>query len=418
MNIFKNIRINTERFKANFDTLAQIGATVEGGIHRPTFSPAHLQAREWFRQQVYNAGLRFCVDSAGNHSAIYACGEKDAPAFLLGSHLDSVPNGGRFDGALGVVAALEVLLSIQDAAISLPFHLEAIDFTDEEGTLVGLLGSTALAGKLKPKEISEPRGGRENLLTGLKEAGLTEEGLLNAQRDPASLAGYLELHIEQGGNLIAAQADAGVVTSIVGITSYRLTFIGRANHAGTTSMTSRLDASQGASAFTLSARELVIEKYPDCVVNIGDMHFEPGAFNIIPEHVTASLEFRAPEDNVFTQLDKALIELAHQEAERFNLDLEIEFLGKHAPAPMSQQVQNTILKAAQTLDLAAIPLASGAGHDAQSLADLCPTGMIFVPSIDGVSHSPREFTKWKDCINGANLLLQTVLEIATGAKQM
>ena len=408
----KNFHINAERFKINFEALAQIGATPEGGVHRPTFSPAHLQAREWFRQQAQNAGLDFQVDSAGNHSAKLDCGSIDAPTFLIGSHLDSVPNGGRFDGALGVVAALEVLLSVKDAAISLPWHLEAVDFTDEEGTLVGLLGSTALAGKLKSADRTDPRGGREIQHAGLGQTGLTETELLNAHRDPAALAGYLELHIEQGRKLVDAQADVGVVTSIVGITSYRLTFIGRANHAGTTSMGSRRDASQGACAFTLAARELVLENFPECVVNVGEMRFEPGAFNIIPEKATASVEFRAPEEIIFEQLDKSLMELAHKSAVRFNLGLEIEFLGKHAPAPMTVQVQSAILKAAQTLGLAAISLASGAGHDAQSLDNFCPTGMIFVPSVEGISHSPKEFTEWHDCINGANMLLQTVLELA------
>ena len=408
----KDFRINSERFKANFDSLAQIGATAEGGVHRPTFSPAHLQAREWFRQQVQNADLDFRVDSAGNHFAVLARDVEGATTLLLGSHLDSVPNGGKFDGALGVVAALEVLLSVQDANISLPFNLEAIDFTDEEGTLVGLLGSSAIAGKLNHTDIAKPRGGREKLLAGLQRTNLTENGLFKAQPESASLAGYPELHIEQGGNLIEAQADAGVVTSIVGIASYQMTFIGSANHAGTTSMVSRRDASQGASAFTLSARELVIEKFPGCVVNVGDMHFEPGAFNIIPGCVVVSLEFRAPDEKTFIQLKESLLELAQTSATRFHLELETEFMGKHAPAPMSVDTQNAILAGANTLGLAAISLASGAGHDAQSLADLCPTGMIFIPSVGGISHSPKEFSKWQDCINGANLLLQTVLELA------
>jgi len=408
----KAMHINVVRLRTFFDELAQIGATVEGGVHRPTFSSAHLKARKWFHQQALDAGLDFQIDRAGNHSAILDCGSESGMTFLLGSHLDSVPNGGRFDGSLGVVAALEVLLSVKDAGLLLPFHLEAIDFTDEEGTLVGLLGSSALTGKLKPSDLAEPRGGREELLAGLKQTGLSEEGLLSAQRNPASLVGYLELHIEQGGNLIAAQADVGVVTGIVGIMSYRLTFIGSANHAGTTSMAMRRDASQGASAFTIKARELVIKKFPGSVVNVGDMEFDPGAFNIVPGRVTASLEFRALEEKVLQQLETSLLELAHHEAQRFNLKLEIEFLGRHAPAPMNVIIQNTILKAAQTLELATISLASGAGHDAQSLASICPAGMVFVPSIGGISHSPEEFTTWQDCVNGTNLLLQTVLELA------
>ncbi len=412
-NNYTKLRINAARFEANFKALAQIGATQEGGVHRPTFSPAHLQAREWYRQQAGNANFYFQVDCAGNHSAILDCKCPDIQTLLLGSHLDSVPNGGRYDGALGVVAALEVLQTIQDAAIPLPFHLEAIDFTDEEGTLVGLLGSTAFAGKLKPADLAEPRGGRSKLLEGLQLTGLTEEGLFQARRDPSTLIAYLELHIEQGRNLLDAQAQVGIVTSIVGIASCRLSFVGEANHAGTTSILSRRDAAQGASAFTLAVREQVIQKFPDCVANIGNMIFEPGAFNIIPERVTVSLEYRAPDPNVFDLLGRTLLDIAQKEANRFNLELEIEILGKHAPAPMSADVQTVFLRSANNLGLAALPLASGAGHDAQSLADICPAGMIFVPSAGGVSHSPYEFTDWQDCINGANLLLQAVLELAT-----
>jgi len=411
-----SLRINTQRFQENFNTLAQIGATNDGGIHRPTFSPAHLQARDWFRQQAPNSKLDFQVDQAGNHSAILFCGSTNSPTLLLGSHLDSVPNGGRFDGALGVTSALEVLQTIQDAALELPFHLEAIDFTDEEGTLVGLLGSSAVSGKLNPTDITDPRGGRERLLLGFEQTGLSSETIFEAQRESSTLAGYLELHIEQGRTLMDADAQVGVVTSIVGIVSYRLTFIGDANHAGTTSMQSRRDAAQGASAFTLEVRDLVLENFPDCVANVGAMDFEPGAFNIIPGRVTVSLEFRAPAAKTLDQLEKSLLELAQDQADHFQLKLAIEFLGKHAPAPMNNKIQSTILKAAQNLGFAALPMASGAGHDAQSLASICPTGMIFVPSVNGISHSPFEHTAWQDCINGAHLLLQTVLELASNTK--
>ncbi len=234
------------------------------------------------------------MDGAGNHSALLRCGPAGARRLLLGSHLDSVPHGGRFDGALGVLAALEALRVVQEHNLSLPVDLEAIDFTDEEGTLVGLLGSAALAGKLAPEDLANPRGGREALLAGLARAGLSEAGLLEARRDPDALAGYLELHIEQGPRLLDAGVQIGVVTDIVGIASYTLSFFGRANHAGTTPMADRLDAAQGASAFTLAARRLVIEEFPGCVANVGAMRFSPGAFNIVPQAVDLSLEFRAP----------------------------------------------------------------------------------------------------------------------------
>ncbi len=405
-------RVNAKRFRANFESLAKIGTTGKGGIFRPTFSPAHLEARKWFRERAIAANLDFHIDSAGNHSAILYCGQTNARTLLLGSHLDSVPNGGRFDGALGVLAAFEVLQSVQDTGISLPFHLEAIDFTDEEGTLVGLLGSNAVVGKLTLSDLQEPRSGRQMFLKSMANAGLTEKGLLCAHRDPQSLVGYLELHIEQGDNLLDKKADIGIVTDIVGIGSYQITFIGIANHAGTTSMKSRLDAAQGASAFTLAVRDLVLKDFPDCVANVGNMCFEPGVFNIIPERAIASLEYRAPSKELLDNLKIAILTLAQDKAETYGLGLETEFLGNHSPASMDFDFQETFKRVAHTLGLESIPMASGAGHDAQSLAHICPSGMIFVPSAGGISHSPNEFTAWSDCVNGANMLLLSVFDLS------
>jgi N-carbamoyl-L-amino-acid hydrolase len=356
--------------------------------------------------------LEFRQDAAGNHSACLACGPEGAATLLLGSHLDSVPQGGRFDGALGVLAALEVLRRVHEASRRLPVNLEAIDFTDEEGSLVGLLGSRALAGKLQLKELQKPRGGRENLLAGLERAGLSEKRLMEARRAAGGMAGYLELHIEQGPRLLDSGNDIGVVTHIVGICSYRLVFTGRADHAGTTPMDSRLDASLGAAAFTLAARRIVLESFPDCVVNVGEMTFEPGAFNIVPARVALALEFRSPDEKTFDRLEIALMAGAQEEAKRFGLGLEIEFLGRHQPTPMSAVARAAIVAAADEHGLKHIPLASGAGHDAQSLAELCPAGMIFVPSQGGASHSARESTEWQDCVNGANVLLGAALKLA------
>ena len=408
----KNLRVNPDRMLESFNQLALIGATADGGVHRPALSEAHLAARQWFREEVARSGLEFRMDGAGNCSAVLAFERSNVSTLLLGSHLDSVPNGGRFDGALGVIAALEVLRTVRENGIKLKVNLEAIDFTDEEGTLVGLLGSAALAGHLRLEDLQSPRGGRKNLVEGMQRAGLSEQGILGAARPKVSLAGYLELHIEQGKRLERAGVDIGIVSAIVGIWSYRMSFLGRADHAGTTSMDDRLDASLGASAFALAARKLVVDEFPNCVVNIGNMDFAPGAFNIVPARVAVSLEFRSPDEEEFKRLDAALLLLAKTEATRFGLELKAEFLGKHSPSPMSKTVQKAFGEACDDLDLIHVSLTSGAGHDGQSLADLCPVGMIFVPSVDGASHSPREFTKWEDCINGANVLLQTVLRLA------
>jgi len=421
----KTLRVNSDRMLDSFNQLALIGASAGGGVNRPTFSEAHLVARKWFREEAERSGLEFRIDGAGNHSAFLAsAGRVASPQFggayrdqtlLLGSHLDSVPDGGRFDGALGVVAALEVLRTVKENGIRLSVNLEAMDFTDEEGTLVGLLGSAAIAGHLSQKDLQSPRGGRENLVEGMKRASLSDESMMSAKRPKESLAGYLELHIEQGKRLERANIDIGIVSAIVGIGSYRLSFIGRADHAGTATMEDRLDASLGASAFTLAARELVMKDFPNCVVNVGKMNFAPGAFNIVPARVDAALEFRSPDEERFNQLDAALITLAKTEATRFGLELKIEFLGRHSPTPMADIVQRAYADACDGLGLTHMPLTSGAGHDAQSLADLCPVGMIFVPSVDGASHSPREFTKWEACVNGANVLLNAALKMAANS---
>ncbi len=411
---FSTLRVNANRMHDSFIHLALIGATGDGGVSRVTFSEAHLAARNWLRTEIENSGLEFHMDGAGNHSALLACNNKNAPTILLGSHLDSVPNGGRFDGALGVVAALEVLRTVKENRIKLGVKLEAIDFTDEEGTLVGLLGSAALAGRLHPEALKNPRGGREDLIAGMNRAGLSEAGIFKAARSKGSLAGYLELHIEQGKRLERAGFNIGVVTAIVGIRSYRLSFIGRADHAGSTLMEDRLDAGLGASAFTLAAREIVMRDFPNCVVNIGKMDFAPGVFNIVPLRVDVSLEFRSPDADQFAELDGALIECAKLEAERFRLDLRIEFLGGHAPSAMSENMQQAFMNSCDTLGLTHMSLVSGAIHDAQSLNGICPIGMIFVPSVDGASHAPRELTKWEDCVNGANILLQIALTLGSG----
>jgi acetylornithine deacetylase/succinyl-diaminopimelate desuccinylase-like protein len=176
-------------------------------------------------------------------------------------------------------------------------------------------------------------------------------------------------------------------------------------------MDDRLDASLGASAFTLAAREIGMKDFPHCVLNVGNMEFTPGAFNIVPARVDVSLEFRSPNEEEFKQLDSVLLECARENAQRFGLDLKVEFLGKHLPSLMSDQIQNIFAEACDDLGLSQVSLTSGAGHDGQSFDGLCPVGMIFVPSKNGASHSAREFTEWEDCVNGANVLLQAVLRL-------
>jgi beta-ureidopropionase / N-carbamoyl-L-amino-acid hydrolase len=401
------VRVDGELLRQDFEALAAIGATPRGGVSRPTFSDAHSAARAWFLERARAYGLETRVDAAGNHSAVLPADGR--PTLLLGSHLDSVPDGGRYDGALGVVAALHVLVALRGT--ELPYALEAIDFTDEEGTLVGLLGSEALAGTLKAESLSAPRGGREALLAGLERGGLREERLADARRDPASLAGYLELHIEQGPRLERAGAQIGVVTGIVGARSFRLGFRGAAGHAGTTPMDARRDAGLAAAAFAVAANELVVQDFPGCVATVGDLRLAPGAFNVVPGSARLSLEFRALDSAALDTLEAALLDRARAEAESRGVDLDVEPVGRWEPTALDPRVRAAVECAAAGLDLTTMELPSGAGHDAQALAAVAPAGMIFVPSVGGVSHDAREHTPWRDCLNGANVLLGAALEL-------
>lgn len=405
------LQINASRLQKDFDELAQIGTTGDGGVNRPTFSPNHLAARTWFRDHLLGDGLEFREDAAGNHSAILRSPNPNAKTLLLGSHLDSVPYGGRFDGALGVLAALEVLRTVKDAGLELPVHLEAIDFTDEEGTLIGLMGSQALIGKLSAAELAHPRGGRAALVEGMSRAGLVEADIPAAARSRESLAAFLEIHIEQGPRLQSSKCDIGIVTNIVGINANKLTFTGRADHAGTTPMDARRDAGLGAATLMLRAREEVMRDFQNCVINFGQISFSPGAYNIVPEKAELAMEYRAPSQLELEMLKSRLMDLAQQIAQQHNLKLETGETGCVRATPCSLKVQDAFTTACNTLGLRATRLTSGAGHDTMSLAQITPAGMIFIPSTGG-SHNPNEFARWEDCVNGANVLLNAALELA------
>ena len=403
------MHVDADRMREDFEALAAIGATAGGGVDRPSLGEAHLAARAWFLARAAAAGLETRVDSAGNHSAILP---GTGPTLLLGSHLDSVPHGGRYDGALGVVAALHVLLAVQASGVELPVTLEAIDFTDEEGTLVGLLGSEALAGTLTLESLRAPRGGRDALLAGLERAGLREHELVRARRDPASLLAFLELHIEQGPRLADAGVQIGVVSGIVGARSFFLVFRGVAGHAGTTPMDSRRDAGLAAAAFVVSANELVVRDFPSCVATVGDLRVEPGAFNVVPGSVRVALEFRAPDVGELDALESALLREAEAAAAEHALGVDARPVGRWEPTALDPGVRAAVERAAAGLGLTTAELPSGAGHDAQALAAVVPSGMIFVPSTGGVSHDAREHTPWEDCVNGANTLLHAAVDYA------
>lgn len=406
------LTIDTERFLQDFEDLARLGATPAGGVHRPALSEADLQARAWFRDRAEAAGLKVHQDGAGNLSARLPCARPGAKTLLAGSHLDSVPGGGRFDGALGVVCALEALRTVKDSGLELPIHLEAISFTDEEGTWLGLLGSRAFAGTLRPEDLQAVPGGLEALDEALARIGTDYEALLAARRDPAAYAGFVEVHIEQGRRLEAAAVPVGVVEAVVGIRWHRLRFVGQAGHAGTLPLEDRRDALWGAARFVERAPALVRERFSPGVMNCGRLHVAPGAFNIVPGQVELALECRHGSEAQLDALEAELLNLAARCAQELNLDFEHEAVSRVPAAPLDTGVMSAIEAAAEALNLAHVRLLSFAGHDTQALSAVLPAGMFFVPSIEGISHSPREFTREEDLIHAANVLLGTLLRLA------
>ena len=409
------LRIDADRMHADFEELSAFGATADGGVARTTFSEPHLAVRAWFLERGRAAGLETRVDSAANHSVVLPAADPHAPTLMLGSHLDSVRRGGRYDGALGVLCALEVVRSVKEAGLRLPVALEAVDFTDEEGTLIGLLGSWAMAGILTKEILAAPRGGRELLVSELERMELTEDGLLAARRDPGTLAGYLELHIEQGPVLERAGVDIGVVTGIIGSASFSVVFEGEARHAGTTPMDARRDAALGAAAFVLGVRETVVTGFPGCVATVGDIETEPGSYNVVPGRARLRMECRSLDGVEQDALEHALAARAHAEAERHGLRVTVERLGRWEPEPTDEEIRTAFERAAADLGLTSMRMPSGAGHDAQALAAITRSGMVFVPSVGGVSHDPSEHTRWQDCVNGANVLLNATVALAGAA---
>ena len=399
------MRINIDRLMADIDALAQIGRTADGGVTRVAMSENDVLGRAWFREQVEAAGLEFRADGAGNLSAVLDFGSQET--ILIGSHLDSVPNGGRFDGALGVLSALEVLRTVKESGVHLPFSLEAISFTDEEGGVFGMLGSRAVSGTLTAADLTY-LANQAQLEAGLKRLNITAQSILSAARD--DIHAFVEVHIEQGTRLEAQQIDIGIVPSIVGIRNFRLRFYGEAAHAGTTPMDKRSDALWGAVDFIQRGRQIIVEDFAPGVMNVGQLEIPNSAANIVPGLVSLSLEFRHGDEVLLDRMESTLLRLARDLANQQQLGLKAEAVSQIAPAAMSATVINALESAADTLGLSRTSLFSFAGHDSQTMATRFPTGLFFVPSVGGISHNPKELSLPSHVQNAANVLLHAVID--------
>lgn len=407
------MRVNFSRLKRDLEELGTIGRTPQGGVSRPSFSDADMKARQWLMERISAAGLEARVDAAGN---IFGRWQPGSPVVLVGSHIDSVPNGGMFDGALGVLAGLECLRRIKEEAVPLRYPLELVAFTDEEGAFGGFFGSYAFTGLLKAEDIPGIRDSKGvRILDAMARHGMDAMQAPKAYRNPEEIWAYLELHIEQGPILEARQIPIGVVEAIVGIHRYGITFRGRADHAGPTPMRDRKDALLGASELILKGRELILaEGTPASRVTVGIVQVKPAVANIVPAEAYLSYELREQSAEVLRALAEKSRALAAEVASAWGLEVSIETILEIDPVTLADEVKAAIVAAAEDLGLAHLRLPAMAGHDAQVVGRFAKAGMIFVPSRDGRSHSPLEFTADGDIGRGANGLLLTILKLAAG----
>ena len=399
----------SSQLDAWLDELSHIGGDGRA-MNRFAWSPQLLDANRWLCGRAAELGLDVEVDAAGN--VVVRWGEGD-DALAVGSHLDTVPDGGAYDGALGVLSGLESIrrLRAEGFVPSRPIWLLA--FNDEEGARFGtsMFGSRAFVGEdLTP--LADRRGiDGMTVAEAMHAAGFDLDGVGRAAQVDR-VGSYLELHIEQGPRMERAGLDVSVVSGIVGMAGYRVRLSGMANHAGTTPMAGRRDALAGGSRVVLALRDLAVA-HPGRTVNVGRLQVEPAGANVIPGTCTFTVDLRGPDEAAMTDWDRLLRETVQGacDAEGLVADVEPEF--SHAPAACDPALRNVLTEQADRAGLRHEPLLSGAGHDAQVLARHVPAAMVFVPSVNGVSHTPDEETppRWRE--PGVQVLTETLRRLAS-----
>ena len=404
-----NYTVSKERLLKNLKKLSEFGVNKNNGNDRVAYSDYDIQAREYIKEYIKNLGLKVEVDYAANIIARKEGSNKKLKPIIFGSHIDAVPNGGHYDGPLGVIGGIEALETILDNKIITSHPLELIIFTNEEG---GVFGSRALAGKLNTDALEVKTASGFTNGEGVDRLGGNQKRIFEVTKSSNDYHAFVELHIEQGNILNKNHIDIGVVTGIVGLKWWDVTITGFANHAGTTPMDERKDPMIAAADFILLVKNIINEIPGNQVGTVGKIEAYPGAPNVIPGEVRLSLEIR--------DLDESKIDFLFREIEKkakiiaSNNETTISFSSidiNASPALMNKQIQSLIIDAANELNYSFKKMPSGAGHDAQDMAILVPSGMIFIPSIDGISHSPKEFSSDEDVYKGANILLNTILKL-------
>ncbi|WP_044836490.1 Zn-dependent hydrolase [Thalassomonas viridans] len=408
------IHINLERLKSDLLELFQIGYSPEtNSVSRVAFSEADMQAKHWLIESFQAEGFHAFLDGASN--VVGRTGKQQANKVLaIGSHIDSVLSGGMFDGTLGVLAGLEILRTLRDNNIELPVPIQVYAFAEEEGRFGGMMGAQALIGDLTPEWLLSAHDVNGVLLKDEMQCrGLNALDALNARVEPEFLHAFLELHIEQGPVLDKKHTSIGVVESISGVFKWIVRLIGKSNHAGTAPMDMRSDAFMGLADFAHEIPRLISEDGTDkSRLTVGKVALKPGHPHTVPGEVEFTLVGRDSSNEIMEELAKNCRKVLSSIARKHHLMFEFEQMSWLEPQPMSERVIEQIKHDAQHMGFEYLQLPSGAGHDAQHLAKVTDTGMIFVPSVAGISHAPDEWTHWQDIEKGANLLLKSAMSIS------
>lgn len=399
---------NLERIKAHFDVMRMFTATPNAGMTRLSYSPEDIKTRNYIKAKMEEYGLRVWEDGLGNIFGKLAGTIPDAPSVLVGSHFDSVPNGGIFDGVAGVVAGLEVAALFQEQNIQPAYPLEVIAMVEEEGTRFGsgLMGSRGIHGILDKEDFQKMRDKEGiSVVEAMKQAGLDPSQPVH--RHPKTMKAFLELHIEQGPVLEKEKISLGIVDKIVGMCQLEVTVKGKAGHAGTTPMDMRQDALVVAAKIVAQLPDLVKNEEKGTVITTGQLNVYPNGANVIPEKVVFTIDLRSGDEETMERVLET-VEKFIQAEEKAGINIDIEQKLWVPPKKLNEQIHHLLQKSAEKLGITYMTMPSGAGHDAMIFSDFTDTGLIFIPSKNGISHHPDEWSEFEDIARGIDVLFEAV----------
>jgi len=408
--------INSKRFEANFNAISEFGALKGGGLTRLAFSKEDLEARKFLINLIEKNGFKLKIDNVGNIFAIYDDGcEADAKPVCVGSHIDSVPNGGFYDGTLGVMAGLEALTAIKEAGIKLKRPLWLINFSCEESSRfkTATIGSKIISGKLSQQRLHELKDEDGiSLFEAMSAAGFKPQNLDEAILKENSLHAYLELHIEQGPVLERSAISVGVVSGIAAPIRFEITIQGKADHSGATPMNMRSDALLAASHIIIAANKFAKNK-KTAVATVGYAHAKPGVLNVVPGEARLGVDLRDIDKASLEELNLELRNFVGELSRELKFSYEIRELSSDEPVKLSEHAINLLEDEAKKLGIKTLTLPSGAGHDAMNLTKLANSvGMLFIPCVDGISHNTKEAINFKDAVSATKILTNALIRLS------